>query len=131
MSIVFQQNINKLKKSVQQTESFTICKKDTVTCQVLDILWSYGFILGYKNLKQKNLSQNKLQIFLKFWGSKSILHNLKLISKPQKRVFIRWQHLIRVYSRHELLILSTTRGVLSHHDCIKLGLGGEVLCVIA
>ena len=131
MSIVFQQNINKLKKSVQQTESFTICKKDTVTCQVLDILWSYGFILGYKNLKQKNLSQNKLQIYLKFWGSKSILHNLKLISKPQKRVFIRWQHLIRVYSRHELLILSTTRGVLSHHDCIKLGLGGEILCVIA
>ena len=88
-------------------------------------------ILGYKKLKQTSLQHSQLQVFLKFWGSKPVLQNLKLVSKPQKRIFIRWQHLIRLHSRHELLILSTTHGILSHHDCLKLGIGGEVLCAIA
>ena len=94
-------------------------------------MWSHGFILGYKKLKQTSLQHSQLQVFLKFWGSKPVLQNLKLVSKPQKRIFIRWQHLIRLHSRHELLILSTTHGILSHHDCLKLGIGGEVLCAIA
>ena len=132
MSSTFYQNLNQIKKGSQQKEIFVLCKDDRLTLRVLDLLWAQGFILGYRYLPAKISSQQvKIQVFLKFWGPKSVLQNLKIVSRPQKRVFLRWQSLARVYNKHELLVLSTSQGVLSHYDCLKAKLGGEILCVIA
>lgn len=132
MSSNFYQNLNRIKKGSQQKEVFVVCKEDSLTLRVLDLLWAQGFILGYRHLSTKTNSQQvKIQVFLKFWGPKSVLQNLKIISRPQKRVFLRWQTLTRIYNKHELLVLSTPRGVLSHYDCLKAKLGGEILFIIA
>jgi small subunit ribosomal protein S8 len=132
MSLNFYQNLNRIKKGAQQKEIFVVCKEDSLTLRVLDLLWAQGFILGYRHLSAKtNSRQIKIQVFLKFWGPKSVLQNLKIVSRPQKRVFLRWQALTRIYNKHELLVLSTPQGVLSHYDCLKAKIGGEILCIIA
>ena len=101
---------------------------------MLDILWEYGFILGYRQFGNKDFTALKhrknLQVFFKVWGSKSVLQNLKIVSRPQKRVFLQWRSLTRIFNKHELIILSTNKGVLSHYSCLKHQIGGEVLCVV-
>ena len=135
MSLSFSKNINILKNAAQQTESFVLCKNDSLTSKVLDVLWAQGFILGYRLLTVNGSTHSKrkisLQVFLKFWGSKPVLQNLRQVSRPQKRIFLKWEALTRIYNKHELIILSTSQGVLSHHDCLKARVGGEILCIIA
>jgi len=54
-------------------------------CEVfLKILWREGFIFGYR-ISKKN--PEKFQIFLKYKNGKSVINNIKTISKPGRQIF--------------------------------------------
>ncbi len=58
------------------------------------------------------------------------LAGLRRISKPGLRVYARKREIPRVLGGLGIVILSTSRGIMSGQQANRLGLGGEVLCYV-
>ena len=72
-----------------------------------------------------------LRIGLKYdLDQKSIIQNLKRISKPGLRVYKGSDELPVVLNHLGIAIISTSQGLMTNKDAKKKGVGGEILCEI-
>jgi len=96
---------------------------------IVKILKDEGFI---KNFKLIDVNRIKvLRVYLKFDkdGSPAIL-NLKRISKPGRRVYLSSKDLKPVLNNIGILVLSTSKGIITNKAAKRLNIGGESLCEI-
>lgn len=93
----------------------------------LQVLWDEGFILSYK-IDSSN--PNKLKIFLKYNNKKPVINNIKLISKPSKRIYWSLNQIWKIDSGKNFIIFSTNKGLKSIVNCKKLKIGGEPFITI-
>jgi small subunit ribosomal protein S8 len=82
---------------------------------------------GY--LSQVAKEDNFLKIMLAQVKKESVLENVKIISKPGLRIYIGVDDLEKRRSP-AILVLSTSKGILTAKEAIKKGVGGEVLAEI-
>ena len=101
-------------------------KKKNICESLLKVLWSEGFITGYKISKNGNL-----QIFLKYGteGTPAI-NSLQFLSKPSKRFYYSVRQLWKLDSSKTFIILSTNKGLMTIEQCKKNRVGGEPLLII-
>ena len=72
------------------------------------------------------LFENILKIFLKYFDEgKPSINNIKLISKPSRRVFYSLKQIWKIDSTKTFIIFSTNKGLKTVSECKKLKLGGE------
>jgi len=97
---------------------------------IVRILKDEGFIKNYKINDDKR--QKILRIYLKY-SEENIpaIVNLKRISKPGRRVYIKAEDLSPVLNNIGIWILSTSKGIVTNKTAKKLNVGGEVLCEIS
>jgi small subunit ribosomal protein S8 len=101
-------------------------KKKKICESFLQILWSEGFILGYKIDK----NPKKLKIFLKYKNSEPVINSIKLITRPSKRIYYSAKQVWKLDSSKSFIIFSTSHGLKSIVDCKKLKIGGEPYIII-
>nr|YP_009241622.1 ribosomal protein S8 [Lagerstroemia fauriei]YP_009245541.1 ribosomal protein S8 [Lagerstroemia guilinensis]YP_009259922.1 ribosomal protein S8 [Lagerstroemia indica]YP_009380419.1 ribosomal protein S8 [Lagerstroemia subcostata]YP_009659613.1 ribosomal protein S8 [Lagerstroemia limii]YP_009660208.1 ribosomal protein S8 [Lagerstroemia excelsa]YP_010250331.1 ribosomal protein S8 [Lagerstroemia anhuiensis]YP_010250416.1 ribosomal protein S8 [Lagerstroemia caudata]YP_010250501.1 ribosomal pro len=61
--------------------------------------------------------------------SRTIL-NLKRISRPGLRIYSNYQRIPRILGGMGIVILSTSRGIMTDREARLQGIGGEILCYI-
>jgi len=87
-----------------------------------------------KNIKvsAKGSAKDRKKIIceLKYEAGKPVLSEVKRISKPGRRVYIRWQKITLVLSGYGIMLISTSKGVMTGQQAKKKKLGGEVICKI-
>jgi small subunit ribosomal protein S8 len=94
---------------------------------IIDILQREGFIRGYTENKYT------LDVWLKYVEGGSAIRDIKVVSKPSKRIYfstldlIDWRNKINTF---DILILSTTKGIFTDRIALEKGVGGEILCII-
>lgn len=74
----------------------------------------------------------KIKIFIAFYKFLPICKNLKLLSTPSRSFYVSYKALSLLHNRtlDSLLILSTSRGLITHLDALKLKIGGKILFLI-
>jgi small subunit ribosomal protein S8 len=72
----------------------------------------------------------KIQIFLRYVGGESAIHEIKRVSTPGRRVYARCNELKPVVGGLGVAILTTSRGLLTNKKAKELSLGGEVICTV-
>ena len=103
-------------------------KKKKLCESFLKILWNEGFIIGYKTAKA---TPDKITIFLKYHtNGKPSINNIKIISKPGRRVFYSIRQIWKIDSDKTFIIFSTSQGLKTIRECKKLRLGGEPFIAI-
>jgi small subunit ribosomal protein S8 len=107
--------------------SFIYQKKKNLCESLLKILWDEGFIIGYK---QSKTNKNFIKIFLKYNNKRPAINNIKLITKPSKRVFYSIKQIWKIDSNKNFIIFSTNKGLKTINSCKKLKIGGEPLIII-
>lgn len=90
---------------------------------ILNIMVREGFIKSYK--KNKN---NQIDIFLKYKNNEPIITEIKRLSKPGKRLYIKNKDLY--IKKKGFYIISTSAGILTDLEAKKLNIGGELICKI-
>ena len=99
----------------------------TVKIEVAKILKSEGFIRNYKFLKDGK--QGILRIYLKYGaGQSNVIYELKRVSKPSRRIYVRCKEIKPVYNGLGIAILSTSKGVMTDKKALQEKVGGEILC---
>lgn len=60
-------------------------------------------------------------------GEESVITEIKRVSKPGRRVYVKVSEIPKVKSGRGLVLVSTSKGVMTGEEAIKNKLGGELL----
>jgi small subunit ribosomal protein S8 len=97
---------------------------------VVKVLKDYSLISGFKVQKEKTKNQKVLVISLSYPRGKPALNEIKIISKPGRRVYASVKKMPFPPAKSGLVLVSTSKGVLTAKEATKSHLGGEVICYI-
>ena len=101
----------------------------TLKVNIATVLKQEGYIKNYKVISD-NL-QGVLRIYLKYIDEKdSVINEIKRVSKPGGRVYVKSDGIPVVKSGLGVAILSTSKGILTDSVARKAGLGGEIICTV-
>ena len=96
---------------------------------IAQILLDEGYIKNFKKLTQDGA--NSIRIYLKYDDSnESVIHGLKKISTPGRRVYSGYKDLPRVHNGYGTVIVSTSQGVTTGKRAAEQMVGGELICTI-
>ncbi len=97
--------------------------------EVVKILKEEGYVKNYKVLDDKK--QGILNVTLKYTeDNRSVISGLKRVSTPGCRIYCTRDSVPKVLDGLGLVVVSTSRGVMTGRSCEEAGVGGEVLCSI-
>jgi small subunit ribosomal protein S8 len=72
-----------------------------------------------------------LEVALKYYAGRPVIEKLERISRPGLRVYKPSDNIPKVMNGLGVAIVSTSRGVMTDRKARGLGIGGEVLCIVA
>ena len=97
--------------------------------EVVKILKEEGYIKNFKVIDDSK--QGVLNVTLKYTeDNRSVIGGLKRVSKPGCRIYCTKDSVPKVLDGLGLVVVSTSRGVMTGRACEEQGAGGEVLCSI-
>ncbi|MDR1488337.1 MAG: 30S ribosomal protein S8 [Holosporales bacterium] len=97
---------------------------------VIKVLLDEGYIRGYNVVKCKKTGRDLFNIELKYYDDKPVIYEIKMVSKPGRKVYSPIKDLAFVKNGLGINILSTNKGIMSDVEARKMSLGGEVLCTL-
>ncbi|HAW47699.1 MAG TPA: 30S ribosomal protein S8 [Roseovarius sp.] len=97
--------------------------------RVLDVLASEGYIRGYDSATGAT-GHPELEISLKYYEGTPVIHEMKRVSKPGRRVYMGVKDIPQVRQGLGVSIVSTPKGVMSDAAARAANVGGEVLCTV-
>jgi len=96
---------------------------------IVKVLKSEGFIKNYKIIADQR--QGVMRIFFKYdENGDPVIEGLKRVSKPGCRIYSRSDRIPKVLNGYGVNILSTSKGVMTDRQAIKMKVGGELICAI-
>jgi small subunit ribosomal protein S8 len=109
-----------------------MAKKDSVDIpasntlrSISEILKKEGYIENFKLIEDKK--QNLVRIYLKYIAGKPAIRNIKRISKPGLRIYVKHQKVPAVLRGRGIAIVSTSKGVMIDKQARETGVGGEII----
>nr|QOJ46121.1 ribosomal protein S8 [Stellera chamaejasme f. chrysantha] len=103
-----------------------------ITETIVKILLREGFIENVRKHQENNKDFFilTLQHRRNRKGPYQTTLNLKRISRPGLRIYSNYQKIPRILGGIGIVILSTSRGIMTDRDARLEGIGGEILCYI-
>jgi len=92
---------------------------------ILQILKDEGYILNYSKLKEG--SAEKFNIQLKYHYDQAVVSEIEVVSKPGKRVYCSMDKIPLVKNGLGMVVISTSKGIVTDHKARSEKLGGEIL----
>ena len=97
--------------------------------EIVKILKTEGYIKNFKKVQEEGHSI--IRIFLKYDDNNDpVIHGVKKISTPGRRVYSGYKDLPRVYNGYGTVIVSTSSGVTTGKKATEKMIGGELICTI-
>lgn len=94
--------------------------------EIVKILKQEGYVKGCTQTDERTL-----RIYLKYTDEgKSVITEIKRISKPGCRVYSKQVELPKVLNGLGIAVVSTSKGILTDREARQANVGGEVLCTV-
>lgn len=101
-----------------------------INVNIAKVLKKSGYIGGY-DIKKDPRGHQVLRIYLKYTDKKAaVLTGIQRISKPGRRVYVKSERIPKVLSGYGVVILSTSKGIMTDKEARSMNVGGEILCSV-
>ena len=101
-----------------------------LTLSFLDVLSREGVIRSYKIL-----SNNKVEVFLKYYKGSPVINNITSISTSSRSIYYSLEDICYWKNLHSplnsFLVLNTSKNIFSSNELKDYKVGGQVLCSIS
>jgi small subunit ribosomal protein S8 len=98
--------------------------------EIVKILKTEGYIKNFKKVQDDD-GHSIIRIFLKYDDvNEPVIHGMKKISTPGRRVYSGYKDLPRVYNGYGTLIVSTSNGITTGKKATEKMVGGELVCTV-
>ncbi len=116
-------NANSAKHDTVQIPASNIKKS------IAQILVDEGYIKSFKVIEDGK--QGIIEIALKYGPNKSqVITGLRRVSKPGLRIYSNCEDMPKVQNGLGIVILSTSKGIMTDKEARKANVGGEVLAYV-
>lgn len=118
--------IVRIKTANIANKKFTYAPYSNLLKSILKVLKNHKYILDFKVFKKGNIKTIKIYLDI---DTKPI-NDVKVVSRPGSRIYLNCEQLKKRKSNLGIVIVSTSKGVCTSKEAVKIGSGGEVLLKI-
>jgi len=117
--------LTRIRNAVKAKHTKTTVTYSKLKLSILEVLKKKKFILDYAVVKPDKFEEIEVQLNPDFESL-----NLKRISKPGQRIYMKHAQLKTVLNGYGIGVVSTPKGVMTTSEAKKMGVGGELLCEV-
>jgi len=99
-----------------------------VKARILEILRQEGYIEGFE--RKEDGPQGLLEVKLKWHAGQPAIEGLRRVSRPGQRRYASCDDIPKVRNGLGIMIVSTSKGLMTDRAARKAGMGGELICSI-
>lgn len=96
---------------------------------IAQVLKDEGYIDDFHVNENNGLPE--IEMSLRYYAGKPVIEKIERVSRPGLRIYKGRDELPRVMNGLGVAIISTSQGVMTDRKARALGVGGEVLCIVA
>jgi small subunit ribosomal protein S8 len=117
-----------IRNAIRAKKEETHISFSNLLMQICTILKNEGYIENFKETELGNFK--KIKVYLKYEGRKSVLSEIKRVSRPGRRVYVEKKRIPKVLHGHGIGIISTSQGILTDLQTRQKGIGGEFIGMV-
>ncbi len=123
--------LTRIRNAVQANHPVVRVPYSRLKEEIARILETEGYVGAFQVQGEATKRVIEIQIKLPAEGSsESVIHGLKRVSRPGRRVYAGAGELPKVMNGLGVAIVSTPKGLMTDHQARRAHLGGEVLCSV-
>lgn len=120
--------LTSIRNSIARAARFVKIPYSKFKYQISLILLEEGFIKSVQ-VEGEGIEKN-IVIYLKYVSNESVIHEIKQISKPGKRIYIKFNCIPTVIGGLGIAILTTSQGIMTNKQLKEKNIGGELICTV-
>ncbi len=101
-----------------------------VKVAIAKVLKEEGYIDNFA-VREASEGRAQLDIGLKYYAGQPVIEKLERVSRPGLRIYKPSRDIPKIMNGLGVAIVSTSQGVMTDRRARGLGIGGEVLCIVA
>ncbi len=129
MSFNFVRLILKLKNASSIRKEYLLIEYSQLRKDIITLLYNEGFLQSFGLVRHQQDSFVNILITLRYVFNKSLLEDLKLLSRPSHVKYMRLLDIYNLPDRRFVVFFSTDKGLITALNCKKFRVGGKVLFV--
>ncbi len=117
-------------RNAQQAEKESVSMpSSTLKAAIAKVLKDEGYIEDFAVRGES--SKPELEVNLKYYAGRPVIEKIERVSRPGLRIYKPSRDIPRVMNGLGVAIVSTSKGVMTDRKARGMGIGGEVLCIVA
>ncbi|MFA5007754.1 MAG: 30S ribosomal protein S8 [Candidatus Omnitrophota bacterium] len=96
-----------------------------VLLRICEILKREGYLENFKEVDLESFKN--IKVYLKYDGKKSVLSEIKKVSKPGRRIYVKKEKIPLVLRGYGISLISTSSNILTGKEAREKGIGGEYI----
>ena len=121
--------LTKVRNASQAKHEKVDISNSKLKLQIVKIMKNEGYIKNFKKVTKDGATY--LRVFPKYDDEHApVIHGIKRISTPGRRVYSGYREMPRVYNGYGTLIVSTSVGVTTGKKASEKMVGGELVCKV-
>jgi small subunit ribosomal protein S8 len=121
--------LTRIRNAQQSEKPLVAMPASRVKKAIAQVLKDEGYIEDFAEREMEG--RLTLEIGLKYYAGKPVIEKIERVSRPGLRIYRPKDELPNVMNGLGVAIVSTSRGVMTDRKARGLGVGGEVLCIVA
>jgi small subunit ribosomal protein S8 len=122
--------LTRIRNAVTVKKEETLMPFSNLKLAIANILKREGFITEVEKVDKPDFPQADLRLVLKYKKGDSVIRGINRVSTPGRRVYYSYKDIPKVLPGLGLIIMSTSRGLLTNVEAKQAKIGGEVICEI-
>ena len=116
--------LTRIKNGILAKKPFVVISNNKLNLKILNIIYKENYIKHYTLI-----NKNEIRVFLKYYDNRSHIKSLKVFKLQKNSIFLSLSQLWKFNLYDKLVLLSTSKGLLTGIMCKKNKVGGKLLCI--
>ena len=121
--------LTRIRNAQQAEKALVAMPSSKLKTAIAKVLKDEGYVEDFR--VREEAGKATLEIGLKYYAGRPVIEKIERVSRPGLRVYKPSRDIPRVMNGLGVAIVSTPQGVMTDRKARGMGIGGEVLCIVA
>nr|WP_267918218.1 30S ribosomal protein S8 [Borreliella garinii] len=121
--------LTKLRNASRVKHGSVDLKMSNMNKSILNILKEEGYIKDFNFLEKEGISF--IKVLLKYDSKRNpVINKIDAISTPGRKIYSSYKNMPRIKNGYGILIISSSKGVITGKEAKDKKIGGELICSV-
>ncbi len=117
--------LTRIRNAISVGKNTVVVLRSNFVMSILDILKRHNKIEDFAVIDDK-----QIEVKLRYVRGVSAITELKRVSKPGVRIYVKVKDIKPVYNGKGIAVISTPKGLMTGDEAVKNRVGGEYVCYV-